>query len=131
MHYDMKNGFIHLIDLEFEYKMWKKRLEVFISEVDLLIKHNQNLPEERKKFSLNSIELLALEEHKERLISLKKKLEIKEHELQFYNKDFPITTEHEYFKDHLELRKKNEQLLYIHIDRVNDIIKEIGISLTA
>ncbi len=123
----MKNGSIQLMDIELEHILWKKRLDLFVSEVNLMISHNQKLPEERKKDALNSIELLALEEHKDNLIKLKSRIDIKEQELKFYNKDFPITEDHEYFKDHLELRQKNHQLLDIHLDRIRDIIKEIGV----
>ncbi len=115
------------MDLELEHNLWKKRLELFINEVDLMISQNQKLPEERIKDALNPIELLALEEHKDNLIKLKTRIDIKEQELKYYNKDFPITFDHEYYKDHLELRQKNFQLLEIHLDRMRDIIKEIGI----
>ncbi len=123
----MKNGSIQLMDLELEHILWKKRLELFINEVDLMVSQNNKLPIERKKDSLNPIELLALEEHKDNLVKLKSRIDIKEQELKFYNKDFPITFDHEYFKDHLELRQKNHQLQEIHLDRIRDIIKEIGI----
>ncbi len=123
----MKNGSIQLMDIELEHILWKKRLDLFVTEVNLMISHNQKLPEERKKDALNSIELLALEEHKDNLIKLKSRIDIKEQELKFYNKDFPITEDHEYFIDHLELRQKNHQLLDIHLDRIRDIIKEIGV----
>ncbi len=123
----MKNGSIQLMDLELEHILWKKRLELFISEVDLMISQNHKLPKDRKKDSLNPIELLALEEHKDNLEKLKSRINIKEQELKYYNKDFPITYEHEYYKDHLKLRQKNHQLQDIHLDRIRDIIKEIGI----
>ncbi len=123
----MKNGSIQLMDIELEHILWKKRLDLFVTEVNLMISHNQKLPEERKKDALNSIELLALEEHRDNLTKLKSRIGIKEQELKFYNKDFPITEDHEYFIDHLELRQKNHQLIDIHLDRIRDIIKEIGV----
>lgn len=123
----MKNGTILLMDIELEHKLWKNRLELFMAEINLLIKHNHLLCPKRKQNALNSIELLALEEHMDNLEKLKNRIEVKEQELKFYNKDFPITEKHEYFVDHLELRKRNSQSLNIHIDRVIDIIKEIGI----
>ncbi len=122
----MKNGSIHLVDLEFEYKIWKKRLNAFLAEVDILLDRNIHLTPEKKRNALNSIELIALEEHKDSLEKLKNKIEIKEQELTFYNKDFPITEEHEYFLEHLEMRKLNDRTLQIHIDRVNDIVHAIG-----
>ena len=122
----MKNGTIELMDLEFEYKLWKKRLEVFLNEVEILINRNLHLTNSEKYQALNSVELLALQEHKEILTALKNRIEVKEQELKFYNKDFPITEEHDFFKEHLELRAKNDKMLQIHIDRINDIIKAIG-----
>lgn len=123
----MKNGAIQLVDLEFEYKIWKKRLDLFSSEVDLIINRNTNLPADEKYKSLNEVELLAIEEHKEALIKLKSRIEIREQELKFYNKDFPITETHDYFMEHLELRRKNEKLLQLHLDRVSDIVVAIGV----
>lgn len=122
----MKNGVIQLIDLEFEYKIWKKRLDLFSSEVDLIMNRNTNLPEDEKYKSLNEVELLALEEHKEALVKLKSRIKTKEQELTFYNKDFPITETHDYFLEHLELRRKNEKLLQLHLDRISDIVIAIG-----
>ncbi len=123
----MKNGAIQLVDLEFEYKIWKKRLDLFSSEVDLIMNRNTNLPADEKYKSLNAVELLAIEEHKEALIKLKSRIEIREQELKFYNKDFPITETHDYFMEHLELRRKNEKLLLLHLDRVSDIVVAIGV----
>ena len=68
----MKNGVIQLVDLEFEYKIWKKRLDLFSSEVDLIVNRNTNLPADEKHKSLNAVELLAIEEHKEALLKLKR-----------------------------------------------------------
>ena len=123
----MKNGSIQLMDLEFEYKIWKKRLDLFLKEVDVLISRNLHLSPEWKHNSLNSIELLALEEHKDNLNKLRNRIEVKEQELRYYNKDFPITEQHDYYLDHLDLRHKNDQSLAIHLDRISDIIKAIGV----
>ncbi len=126
----MKNGNILLLDLEFEHKLWKGRLELFIYEVDLFIKYNQLLPKERGGSTLNSIQLLALEEHKENLNRLINKIETKEEELKFYNKDFPITDSHEYFREHIELRQENEQIMNIHLDRAQNILNKIGVQFS-
>jgi uncharacterized membrane protein YgaE (UPF0421/DUF939 family) len=115
------------MDLELEYKLWKKRLDLFISEVELLINQNQHLSPIRQPNALNSVEVLALEEHQEELIKLKNRIQVQEQELKFYNKDFPITEQHDYYQVHRNLRKKNSQILYIHMDRVNDIIEAIGV----
>ncbi|SMO80241.1 hypothetical protein SAMN06265379_10823 [Saccharicrinis carchari] len=123
----MKNGVIQLIDLEFEYKIWKKRLDLFSSEVELIVSRNTHLPEDKKHKSLNAVELLALEVHKEALEKLKGRIKTKEQELKFYNKDFPITEVHDFFLEHLELRSKNEKMLQLHLDRISDIVTAIGV----
>ncbi len=123
----MKKGSIELVDLEFEYKLWKGRLNVYINELELLLKRNNLLREHKQENMLNSIELTTLEEHKNELQSLLKQIEIKEQELTFYNKDFPITKDHEYYKDHINLRINTSRLFIIHYDRVNDIIMSLGV----
>jgi hypothetical protein len=76
---------------------------------------------------LNALELLSFEEHKDDLVNIKSLIEIREQELKLYNKDFPITDTHDYFMEHLELRRKNEKLLQLHLDRVSDIVVAIGV----
>ncbi|WP_075591219.1 hypothetical protein [Labilibacter marinus] len=124
----MKNGYIELMDLEFEYKLWKRRLDLFLQEIELLLNQNKILPENDKRKSLNSVEIIALEEHISEVNKLKSRIKVKEQELTFYNKDFPITEDHDFFKDHIELRLDNSRILQIHLDRVKDVIRIIGTS---
>ncbi len=123
----MKTGSIELVDLEFEYKLWKGRLNVYINELDLLLKRNSLLREQKQANMLNSVELTTLEEHREELGTLLNQIEVKEQELTFYNKDFPITKDHEYYKEHINLRINTSRLFIIHYDRVNDIIRSLGV----
>ncbi|WP_068472342.1 hypothetical protein [Saccharicrinis aurantiacus] len=122
----MKNGSIQIVDLEFEYQLWKGRLSLYTKEVDLLIKRNETILNPENAHKLNSIEIMALEEHKSIIESALSKINVKEQEIEYYIKDFPITHEHQYFVEHLELRKQFEKLILVHTDRVKDIITAIG-----
>lgn len=123
----MKGGKINLIDLDFEYKMWKNRLSLFVKEIEILKNRNEEVKDEKYIAELNTVELMVLDEHSEQLQKLVNLIKVQENELQFYNKDFPITQEHQYFKEHEVLRKKVGDISKIHLHRVADLIKALGI----
>lgn len=122
----MKNGTIEIIDLEFEYHIWKGRLQLYTKEVEHLIKRNESINTENNKHKLNHIEILALQEHKQIIENTIGKIKVKEQEIEYYVKDFPLTQSHLYFGEHLALRKQFEKLILLHTDRVIDIVKAIG-----
>jgi hypothetical protein len=70
---------------------------------------------------------MVLEEHSDQLLQLLNRIKVQEQELQFYNKDFPITRDHQYFLVHEVLRKKMESLSKIHLDRMADLVDAMGI----
>jgi len=123
----MKGGTINMVDLDFEYKMWKNRLFLFVKEIDILKNRNEEVKAEQYIDELNTVELMVLDEHTEQLKKLSNRIKVQENELQFYNKDFPITTEHQYYKDHEILREKMDDISKIHLYRVADLIKALGI----
>ncbi|WP_439182605.1 hypothetical protein [Carboxylicivirga taeanensis] len=123
----MKGGHINLIDLDFEYKIWKNRLELFINEIDILKDRNEEVKDEEFIAELNTVELMVLDEHSEQLKKLVNRIKVQENELQFYNKDFPITQSHQYFKDHEVLRVKVADISEVHFYRVADLMKALGI----
>jgi hypothetical protein len=123
----MKGGNINLIDLDFEYKVWKNRLKLFIKEIEILKDRNEEVKGEEFITELNTVELMVLDEHSEQLKKLENRIKVQENELQFYNKDFPITQAHQYYKDHEVLRNKMEDISKVHFYRVADLIKALGI----
>jgi len=123
----MKNGNINMVDLDFEYKLWKNRLSLFIKEIDILKNRNEEVKAETYFTELNEVELMVLDEHIDQLIKLQNRIKVQENEFKFYNKDFPVTTDHQYFKDHDQLRKKMDSISKIHLDRVTDLVKALGI----
>ncbi|MCU4156139.1 hypothetical protein J1N10_09120 [Carboxylicivirga sp. A043] len=123
----MKGGNINLIDLDFEYKLWKNRLALFVKEIDILKDRNNEVKHEQNIVELNTVELMVLDEHTEQLNKLANRIKVQENELQFYNKDFPITQKHQYYRDHEELRAKMEDISKVHFNRVTDLTKALGI----
>jgi len=123
----MKDGNIQMLDLDFEYKIWKHRLELFINELEILRARNQDVKSQPKHVSLNPVELMVLDEHQSQLEKVYNRIKTQEHEMQFYNKDFPITRTHEYFVDHENLRKKVTVMTQLHIEKISDLVDELGI----
>nr|WP_319399416.1 hypothetical protein [uncultured Carboxylicivirga sp.] len=123
----MKNGKINLVDLDFEYKMWKNRLSLFIQEINILKDRNEEVKSENHIEELNAVELMVLDEHTDQLKKLLNLIKVQENEMQYYNKDFPITNDHKYFKEHESLRKQMGNISKIHFYRVADLINALGI----
>jgi hypothetical protein len=86
----MKNGDVNLIDLDYEYKLWKNRLESYIREIELIKDRNREVGELKPGKELNSVEMMVLEDHESELNQLLNRIKVQEQEMQFYNKDFPI-----------------------------------------
>ncbi|TRX64263.1 hypothetical protein [Carboxylicivirga sp. M1479] len=123
----MKGGKINMIDLDFEYKMWKNRLNLFIKEIEILKERNEEVKNEEFIAELNTVELMVLDEHIDQLTKHVNRIKVQENELQFYNKDFPITSNHQYYKEHTGLREKMNDVSKIHFNRVADLIVALGI----
>ncbi len=123
----MKGGSINMVDLDFEYKIWKNRLVLFENEIEILKNRNDEIKTLPGFAPLNSVELMVLDEHLDQLQNLLNLINGQENEFKFYNKDFPITREHQYFTEHEKLRKKMESISKVHLNRVEDLITALGI----
>ncbi len=123
----MKKGEVKLIDLSFEFKLWKNRLKSYIKDTEIIKTRNQELTKSNKDKALNAVEVMVLEDHKSQLTDLLKLITIQEQEIQYYNKDFPLAASHEYITTHNKMRCKISQLCNIHTERINDLITALGI----
>ncbi len=83
----MKGGCINLVDLDFEYKIWKLRLELFKKEMSIIKDRNEEVKEEENIDELPAEELEQIEKHFEELGLILNRIKVQEQELQFYNKD--------------------------------------------
>lgn len=123
----MKQGNIYLVDLEFEYKFWKKRIDLFIRELRLLSERNDELRLLNGRKELEASKIDVLMGHRKELEMLLNRIKVKEQELQYYNKDFPITDTHQYYVDHIELRGDMHRVLNDHLQIVGLLVSDLSI----
>ena len=123
----MKQGNILLVDLEFEYKLWKKRLELFIRELRFFCDRNDELRLLNGRKELDAMKIDALMAHRKMLETLLNRIKVQEQELQYYNKDFPITEMHQYFVDHIELRDQMQRTLNDHMQITEELLNDLSI----
>jgi hypothetical protein len=123
----MKEGKIHLIDLDFEYKMWKNHIDWFLRDFKIIRERNQEIAGGKGKKELNAVEEMILDEWEDQLRKMMGRIKTQEQELQYYNKDFPITPDHQYFQEHFDLRQRMEQLSNSVIAKISDLIKELSV----
>lgn len=123
----MKEGKIHLIDLDFEYKMWKNHLEWFLRDLKIIRERNNEIAGGQGKKELNAVEEMILDEWEDQIKKMMGRIKTQEQELQYYNKDFPITPDHQYFEEHLGLRERMEKLSNNVIAKISDLIKELSV----
>ncbi|SFE07659.1 hypothetical protein [Thermophagus xiamenensis] len=122
----MKEGEITLMDLEFEYKMWKNHIDWFLQDLKIVRERNDELKRGLSREGLNEVEEMILEEYESQLERMQKRIQTQEREMQYYNKDFPVTPNHQYVVEHLDLRRQMEKLSGEVIDKISDLIKELS-----
>ena len=123
----MKSGYINLVDLDFEYKIWKLRLEHFINEMSVVKERNEEVKGERSIDELTSKELVHINKHSEELELTLNRIKVQEQELHFYNKDFPITQKHQFYTEHEIIRGRVEEVSKKHIDFLNRLMRDLTI----
>jgi hypothetical protein len=123
----MKQGNIHLIDLDFEYKIWKSHIEWFLRDLKIIRDRNYEISGNHGKKELNSVEEMILDEWEEQLKKMMGSIKNREEELQYYNKDFPVSADHHYIEEHCDLRKRMEKLSDNVIAKISDLIRELSI----
>ncbi|MGQ1946707.1 hypothetical protein ACT3CD_06350 [Geofilum sp. OHC36d9] len=123
----MTKGDILLVDLEFEYKLWRNRLKCYIEEVNIVLMRNSAITSNRPLRALNEVEVMVLEEHQAQLKQLLNRITVQEQEMQYYNKDFPVMKNHQYVEQYLVICDKMGRLGTIHNERMEDLVKAIGL----
>ncbi len=112
----MKGGCINLVDLAFEYKIWKLRLELFKKEISIIKDRNEEVKNEENIEELTAEELEQIDKEFKEQTSLFNRIKVQEQELRFYNKDFPITLEHQFYAEHEVIRDRVEEISKKHIE---------------
>jgi len=123
----MKKGNVFLLDLEFEYRLWKKRLELFMRELRIFCDRNDEVRLMKGRKELEALKIDAIMVHRKALETLLNRIKVQEQELQYYNKDFPITEMHQYFVDHIELRDQMQRILNEHLQISDELLNDLSI----
>ena len=123
----MKSGYINLVDLDFEYKIWKNRLELFRKEIKIILERNEEVKSEVMIDELTGEELERIDKHYQELTYLLNRIKVQEQELHFYNKDFPITPDHQFHTEHEQIKEKVEEISKKHIECVADLMNKLSL----
>jgi len=101
----MKDGNIYILDLDFEYKLWKNKLIFYKSEVELLIDRIYVLEREKEGYEIDEGNLNQLKAQLESIDMLYKKITTMEQEMSFYAEDYPIDRRHLHYETHELIRE--------------------------
>ena len=123
----MKQGYINLVDLDFEYKLWKLRIELFNKEMSIIKDRNEEVNAEANIEGLSQVELASIEKHIENVNQIFSSIKVQEQELHFYNKDFPITVNHQFFIEHEVIRERVVDISKKHNDYFAQLMSELTI----
>ncbi|MBN1116006.1 MAG: hypothetical protein JXA77_02290 [Bacteroidales bacterium] len=106
----MKTGYIQILDLDFEYKLWKNRLYFYRSEVEILEGRIHVLSKEISGYEPNTEHIKLMKNQHEKALQLLNNIETLEQEMALYAKDYPIDEKHVHFLAHLKVRNEMEKI---------------------
>jgi len=123
----MKSGYINLVDLDFEYKIWKNRLDLFRKEIKIILERKEEVKDEDTIDDLPSGEIERIDKHYQELTFLFNRIKVQEQELQFYNKDFPITPQHQFYTEQEQLRNMIGDLSKKHVEYMVFLMRRLSL----
>jgi hypothetical protein len=101
----MKAGTIHILDIDFEFKLWKNRLYHFQSELDIIQGRIFVLVREHPGFLLSKNKQKLLDDQSELVKVMLNNIENMEQEMALYAEDYPIHEKHSHYILHENIRK--------------------------
>ncbi|MFC2151101.1 hypothetical protein ACFLSE_01125 [Bacteroidota bacterium] len=113
----MKEGNIEILDLDFEYKLWKNKLEFYRKEIKLMKRRVEVLEKEHSGFTFNKKNIEILETQLNEIELAKNKIKTMEYEMGYYAVDYPISSKHLHYIEHEKIR--------LVIEKINDSQQKI------
>lgn len=111
IYFIMKDVKIEILDLDFEYKLWKNKLQFYQKEI-VLIKHRiESLKKEHPNFTLKTIYGKTLIEQRKNIELVKTKIRTMEQEMGYYAVDYPILKRHTHYIEHEKIRLEMESVI--------------------
>lgn len=117
----MKHGNIQILDLDFEYKLWKNKLLFFSNEIELLLDRLEVLKREKPSFYINDSEHEIVLSQQDVVQNLKNKIKTMEQEMAFYAEDYPVNQRHSHYLMHESIRNEIEKVV-LRQDEINSLI---------
>jgi hypothetical protein len=106
----MKDGNIEILDLDFEYKLWKNKLQFYAKELEIMNKRVEVLKKEHSRFLFDEKNKITLEKQQEALETIKNKIKTMEFEMGYYAVDYPISNKHSHYIEHEKIRTEIEKI---------------------
>ena len=100
----MKDGNIEILDLDFEYKLWKNMLEFYLKEIELMKRRVEVLEKEQVGFSFQNKNHDLIEKQLFEIELTKNKIKTMEYEMGYYAVDYPISSKHSHYIEHEKIR---------------------------
>ena len=106
----MKDGNIEILDLDFEYKLWKNKLQFYNKEIELMKRRVEILEKEQSGFLFNNKNHKLLEDQLSKIELAKNKIKTMEFEMGYYAVDYPISNKHSHYIAHEKIRLEIEKI---------------------
>jgi len=107
----MRDGNIEILDLDFEYKLWKNKLQFYSKELKLMNQRVEVLKKEHLGFLFNETNRITFEKQQEALETVKNKIKTMEFEMGYYAVDYPISSRHSHYIEHEKIRLEIERII--------------------
>lgn len=109
----MKDGNIEILDLDFEYKLWKNKLQFYKKELELIINRVGVLEKEHAGFSFDTKHHETLKNQQEKIELARNKIKTIEFEMGYYAVDYPISNKHSHYAEHEKIRQEIMKIIDI------------------
>ena len=117
-------GKIFIPDLDFEYKLWKNRLRFYQQECRIFI---ARLLSQKGKIGQAGDDILErLNGFIDAAQRLENDIREREEEISYYSKDYPISTIHQHYQDHEQLKGRVQQASKSHLELVIETTRQLG-----
>jgi len=100
----MKDGNIEILDLDFEYKLWKNKLNFYQKELELMINRVEVLKKENSKFEFKIKHFKTIINQKKNIELIRNKIITMEFEMAHYAVDYPISSKHMHYTELEKIR---------------------------
>ncbi len=121
----MKNGNIQILDIDFEYKLWKNKLVYYKTEIELMIDRSRVVTREHNEWKLNRKYAVLLTTQLHAVSGLLNQIRTQEQEVALFAKDYPITKKHTHYHVHENMRNEIHKIDNRHTEIIDTIYEKL------